>query len=959
MTVGWRALWRQLASTPAVAIGISVSVLLSVFLLAAAPRLLELVADEDLRATVSEPEPAQRNIRVERLGRIGAGPAGDPFRSVRDTGDAFASSEIPPALSGVIPSHYYLVDSPRFEVAPMPGEDMPHPFPVYLRYRYQEGIEERVELVSGQLPQTQEPVAILVGEACPEEPDEQTRLIAELAAGTAVDIDCVLTEAPHFQVAVSASTAEAMGLEIGRQVVLTPDPTDRLVFGLSGDELGYRFVMSISGIIAPDDLADEYWYGDPSLHQPAIRENADLRVIYATGLMAPDDYGPMLALTGEAGRSYVWRHFVDPDLVVATGADTLQAELTPFQLQYPAVSREPTDYTVVTQLSGLLEAHQAQRSQTVSLLSLSVAGLFAVVISVVAVLSVLMTRRQHAAIVLTRGRGASAGQLFLTRLYGALLLVIPAASIGYLVAAVVFPDTGRLVSYRVTVILAIVIVACLVCAGVTLFVAPLGLLRLTSPAVPPRGSTRRVVVETLVWVVAAGSVLLLRRRGQAEPADLEFDLLLALAPSLVVVAVALLLVRVYPHVVSVLALLASRARGLVTFVGLRRIRRMDFGSNLPLVAIVVCVATATYASMLSTSIVSGQIATSWHQVGGDYAVKGFGPDVALPTSIDFDALGSWDHRAMGQSFADAIAIGVGGRHSAEALAIDAGAYAELTSGTPGDIALPSFMFETPGEDAGTDANPVPVIVSDTWPGGFDLVPGDVFTLNLGPHQFTVVAGEVRDRYPDIPPDRPFVVLSLAAMETALGGPAAPTVAYLAATEDAGAELAANLAAQAPSARLISRYENLAAVAGDPFIRWGVLGSSVVFWSAALFAVVAAVSAFSILSAPRRRDLAYLRTVGLDSGQALAVTLLEQLPGVLVGTVVGVGAGLLAAVALGPALDLSAFTGGLAPTEVGFAWGQLVILATGLIGALGIAVVMFSVVRRRDELTAILRVGDQP
>lgn len=959
MTVGWKALWRQLMATPAVVIGISLSTLLAVFLLAAAPRLLELVADDDLRATVSEPEPAQRNIRVERLGRIGAGPPGDPFRSVRDTGDAFASSEVPPALGGVISGHYYLVDTPRFEVAAVPGEDLSHPFPVYLRYRYQEGIEDRVDLVTGQLPQTQEPVAILVGEGCPEDPDAQTQLIDELSAGGTVEIECVLTEVPHFQVAVSASTAEAMGLEVGRRVVLTPDPTDRLVFGLSGDELDYRFVMSISGIIELDDVADEYWYGDPSLHQPAIRENADLRVIYATGLMGPDDYGPMLGVTGEAGRSYVWRHFVDPDLVVTAGADTLQAELTNFQLQYSAVSREPTDYTVVTQLGRLLDTHEAQRAQTVSLLSLSVAGLFAVVVSVVAVLSVLMTRRQHAAIVLARGRGASSGQMALTRFYGSLLLVIPAASAGYAVAAAVFPDTGSLVPYRVTVIMATLILLCLVGAGLNVFIAPLGLLRPSSLVALPRGSTRRVVVEVLVIVVAAGSVLLLRRRGQAEPSEAGFDLLLAVAPTMVVLAVALLLIRVYPHLISALALLAAQARGLVAFVGLRRIRRMDFGSHLPLLAIVVCVATAAFASTLSTSIVSGQIATSWNHVGADYAVKGFGPDVALPRSIDFDTLGPWEHLAMGQSFADAIAISVSARHSADALAIDAPAYAELTSGTPGDIALPSFMFETPGADAGTDADPVPVIVSDIWPGGFDLAPGDVFTLNLGPQPLTAVVGEVRDRYPDIPPDRPFVVLSLAAMETALDGPAAPTVGYLSATEGSGSELAANLAEQAPSARLISRYEELAAVAGDPFIRWGVLGSSVVFWSAALFAVVAAISAFSILSAPRRRDLAYLRTVGLDSGQGLAVTLFEQLPGVLAGTVVGVAAGLLAAVALGPALDLTAFTGGLAPTAGAFDWLQLAVLTAGLIGALGLAVVMFSVVSRRDEVTTILRVGDQP
>lgn len=960
LSLGWTGISRQLGTTPAVVVSLFVAALIATFLLAAGPRLLEVVSEQDLQSTVSDPPPAQRNIRVERQGRIGSGPPGDPFRPVRQVGDAFLASEFPPSVAAVVTDHKYLVDSPRFVVSPRPGEQPPHPFPIYLRYRHQEDIDEHIELIEGELPRTQEPVTILVGAGCPTDPEEIETITGQLETeGPQPDLDCALQPVPHFQVAVSAATAAAMGIDIGQQMVLTPDPTDGAFFGMSNEELDFRFVMSISGIIQPDDIENEYWYGDPGLHQPAIRETADFRFVYATGLMNPDDYAPMFAVTGEAGRSYVWRYFVDPGLVAASDLEVLQTELNEFLGEYAPQTRVPTDFVVATRLSDLLASHEAQRSQTVALMSLSVAGLFATVVTVIVVLAVLMTRRQHAAITLTRGRGASTGQLVLTRIYEGFLIVTPAVAIGYFAAGLALPGTDSLISSRITFVFAVTVIAALVLTGLGFLGAPLGRLTTTGGTTSPVSSTRRAVAEVTIVVLATGAVMLLRRRGQTETQESAgFDLLLALAPTLVALALALIVVRIYPGFVRLLAWIGSKARGLVAFIGFRRIQRIDFGAQLPVLVTVVCVATAVYASTLQTSIESGQIASSWQEVGGDYAVKGFDDHVALPVSIDFDTLAPDAPTAMGWSIPDGVAIRTGAQNSVYVLAVEATKYQDLTRGTAGDIDLPSFLLNAPTDDLGSEDNPLPVIVADTWSGGFELVEGDTLVLNLGTRRLSAVVGQTRSTYPDVPSGRPFVVLDLDQLNAAVDVDPQPTVAYLAAPAGDGSEMSERLAAQAPSARLISRYEYLAEVGGDPFIAWADLGLGIVFWAATVFAVVSAVSALSITAATRRRDLAYLSTTGLNGRQALVVTLLEHLPAVVVGTIAGVGTGILAALALEPAIDLGSFTGGLVPSQIVINSPALVTIAVLMIGVLTAAVVMFVLLNRGRETGSVLRAGDE-
>lgn len=800
---------------------------------------------------------------------------------------------------------------------------------------------------------------MLVGSGCPVDPEERADLEERLRAGEspAEEIECALQDVPHYQVAVSSRTAEDLGIGIGQRMLIRPDPADLMFFGPSGNDLDFRGVMSISGIITLDEPSDEYWYGDPWLHQPRIRQNPDFRIISAAGLIAADDYGSMLTTMRQAGRDHVWRYFVDPALAQGADIDVLQADLAPFEARFTSSSARPNEYRVITQLADLLAAHQEQRTQTVALLSLSAAGLLTVVAAVILLLGTLMTERRTTQIVLTRNRGSSVSQLTLTRLYETLIITVPAGAIGYLAASLALAGTDDLMPYRATVVVVAVSTAVIVAAGVPLFSRRLGALQTERARQSKTSSLRRVVVEVVMVVLAAGAVVLLRRRGQiVDGGRSEFDLLLAATPTLLGIAGGLMILRIYAPVVRILAGLGARARGLVPFVGLRRILRQSIGARLSLLAVILCVATAAHASVTRSSIEHGQLASSWQTVGADYAVRGFADGVNLPSSIDLNGLESHGSLALGREYPSTKIEIDSGSTNAQILAIEADAHASLTGGTPADVSLSASLLAQPG--SGTEARPFSAIVSRVWPSDVSPGMGETFTLDLGRLQPVVKVVGIRDDYPGLTTGRPFVAIDHGMLQSMTEQPLLPTVAFVDAPLSSGKAIEAALHAQSPTARLTSRYSVLDSVARDPFVEWSALALRVVFVFAVALAVIAAVSSLALTTSTRKRDYGYLRTVGLDTGQATSMTIVEQLPAVVLGAVAGIVIGIGSALLLGPAIDLGAFTGDVLATPITVDWVAVGILAVSLIGAMTAAVVISVLITRRANLGRILRVGEE-
>lgn len=964
LSLDLRSIWLQLKSRPAVIATIVLAMVVGASLVAVAPGSLQRAATEDLRATVTEPSPALRNIRVERRGRIGPGPREDPMLHVRNAGAAFAETQFPPSVNTIVSDARYVVDTGRFQVVALPGQEPPHPFTMFLRFRFQEGSPDHLMVVDGMTPQPQMPVPLLEGDACPDDPEERAELI-ELLQSDAVDshegVDCRLEWVPHFEVMVTDETREAMGLQMGQRMLLSPDRLDPFYFGLAFGDLDFKLVMSISGIVELDDVGDDFWFGDSSLHMPRIQQNADLRIIYATGLASESDYPAMSSALGRVHRRYTWRYPVSPDEVVNADVERLESDLESLLAEFGSAGSHFDQPVVITRLPDLLEDHQEQRRQTLSFLSTGLVGLLGMVVAVVLVLTVLMTERQRDSLVLMRGRGASAGQLILTRTYQALILVVPGAIAGYAMARWLVPEADPLPGYRAVVTLGAVGIVAIVLGTVPVVGRRLGELLARRSGRPRKAPPSRVVMELAVTALTVGTVILLRRRGPMVPgsqAGQGFDLLLAAAPLLVAVTVGLLTMRLFPGLVRGMAWAGSHSRGLVPLVGFRRILQQTLSQRLPILVIILCVSTAAFSLLSRTTISEGQLASSWQEVGGDYSISNFTEHAPIPTSVELGDLVESEEMARGATFDDANVVSGVSAARTTVLAIETSDYERVSAGTPGSPKYPDdFDRAGPGQ-VGTDDAPIPAIVSRFWPAGLALEPGERFVLDMGRNRPTLIVAEVRDRYPGLEHRGTFVVVDLDLLQQSSDLPVQPTVAYLRAPASAETSLTQRISRQSSAATLTSRYETLERLRDDPLVSWVQIALGLLFVFAVGLAAVTAVSSLALGAAPRARDYAFLRTMGTVRRQALAMTVIEQLPSLIVSTVAGTLAGLSAGWILEPAIDFAPFIGGGLHTAIRIDWSVLALGMLALALAVGAGVSIFLLVLRDDEVTHVLRLGEE-
>ena len=498
-------------------------------------------------------------------------------------------------------------------------------------------------------------------------------------------------EVNHYEVVMSQASARDLDLEIGRQMVLTPDASDALFFGLALDELNYAVVFSLSGIVEFSDPDLEYWYGRTDLHEPRIQENADLRIVFTKGVMNPDAYPDLFSDIGFANMRYSYREFVSPVLIQDAELDLLVSDLREFQTIWTPVAAVPTRPRVITQLPDLLEDHLDQRAETVAVMSTTVATLLVVAVAVILLLSTLMTSRQRTSLVYSRNRGASSSQMGLTRIYEGILLAAPGAVLGYLLAELALPDTEDLIPYRIVVALTTAAIVMVVASAWHPITAPLGQLQRENLYGRP-SSTGRLVSEILVITVAAGSVILLRRRGSIQdgPDGATFDWLLASAPALLSVAVALVTLWVFPFVIRTISWAMAQLRGLVGFIGFRRLLNKSAGGPMAIAVILICVSGAVFASIAGTSVENGQAVSSYQAVGADFTVTANGRHRNLPGGVDLSGVRGVEASALATTFErarlqrDAIDL------NTEVMAIDAADYETVREGSVGGFGLPEL-----------------------------------------------------------------------------------------------------------------------------------------------------------------------------------------------------------------------------------------------------------------------------
>ncbi|MYS22001.1 hypothetical protein GTW78_17830, partial [Streptomyces sp. SID4948] len=425
-------------------------------------------------------------------------------------------------------------------------------------------------------------------------PDARTHL--RYVAGRAPADRTPLGTAP--QIALSQSTAQALGVRVGSRLGLAFDKTPAV------QQSSPTAVLVVSGVFRALPGADDFWNGQATLVEPSRtpQERSAGTVLAARGLVGTDA-ADLLAGAGVSGPLVTWQlradlrqaaldqaralagplsHYgADLNAALCQGADWITGDLS------CQVGGQPTGPLQVTDaLTPLLDTFTAQDHQARALAAFAVDALAAVALATTAVAVRLLLRRRSAHLSLQRARGASAARLVLVRGAVAWPVILIAALLGWAAGRSLAPTGASGAPHPLP--------AVLVAASAALTVSLMTWLAVREPRRPRRrrpsrrtaAGGRRVVLELTVLLAAAAGVAALRSQGP--------DGILGAVPVLVALAAVLILLRIYPVALRLLLRQTRRGRGAVGFVGLARAAHDAPATGLALFVLVLTLGTAVF-----------------------------------------------------------------------------------------------------------------------------------------------------------------------------------------------------------------------------------------------------------------------------------------------------------------------------------------------------------------------------
>lgn len=866
----------RLRTAPGPAAALFVLVLVTAFLAAALPRSVDRYQDSALRTSLAGASPLARGLDLTDSYDPTLSAGQDPVApgAVDAVEKAFQRMVRPPvrllrnsAVYGVrTGAESDVTDQalPRFS-SHDPGASLVA----------QAGLDAHVKLVSGKMPG---PLDV---------PDSGARPL---------NVDAAITE----------QTAKTLRLTVGRQVHLVKQGTRT------------PLTVTVTGIVAPLDPASLYWHMDDDLLRPQKTAptpplGEEPKFYWHFTLLVNRTAADAFPLLG-SGASLYWHHPLDASKLTAHDVPALQRELASFDSGAQAAALQASTHSQVHStgsIATVLAAFTAERDAVNPLVLIAEVGAATTALAVLLMAGGLAAERRRDEIALLRSRGGSLRGI-LRRLAGETTAVaLPAGVIGTALALLVLP-TDR---WSQAVLLGAVVT---VVALLTLPLRAAWSVRRPRPATredltAARPSRRRLVVELTLTVLMAGAVVALRQRGTSGGTD-PF---LAAAPVLVAVAAAVVLLRVYPLPLRLLARPAARLSGAVTHLGLARAGRSPATGQLPLLALLVALTLASFGGSVLSGIDHGRDRAATATVGADLridALHTLAPQ--LPGELSkVPGIGRMVTARIEPDSPDAVFT-----EPYSLVVVDPVAYAGLTRA----IGLPAFPASA---FAGYDGRgPLPAVLS---PRLATAIGDSTDRINTG-----VGIAEVRRAgvlsFTPATPGGEFVIISsaqLAAQHKGLVGydlfTRPTTLLAMAApgrTIDAKAlrDVVRNTTA---SATALLRTDQRAAMNDSPLQH----GARSLYLASV--AVGGAYSALALLlsllqAAPQRATLlARLRTMGMNRRQARRLVLLEMLPQVLLAAIGGVLVGLAVIPLLGPGVDLKALTFGngpqsLAPVDFG-------------------------------------------
>ncbi|MEU6808171.1 ABC transporter permease [Streptomyces sp. NPDC046831] len=696
------------------------------------------------------------------------------------------------------------------------------------------------------------------------------------AAGT------VTATAVGVEAAVTAETARRLHIEVG-SVLHVP--------ALARPSLA----VHVTGILTPRAPRGSYWATEPVLRTPVLARvlssDPDPPKYWVGALLIAPEAAP--ALLGTAGNPIRYWHLA-PDTGTLHARDLRGLKSAVAGLESgPGLERlrrlVHSDAGAGTDLDDVLLSYGGLRGGIAPLIAVAALGTATVAAIVLTLLGGLAADRRRSELALLRARGASLRGLTGRLLAETAVIAVPAGALGLVAALLAVPE-GRL-AYAAGAAAAVTVVAC---AALPLRAAlahrTARLHGAREDAVSVRPSRRRTVAELTLLVLAVGAVEALRRRGVAPAPDASGasgDQLVALAPVLVGVIAALVLVRLYPLPLRRLARPAGRLRGVVAHLSLARAGRTSVSAVLPLLALLTALTTAAFGGSVLAGVNTARDQAAVGALGADARVEGI---IELPAGLPGEVRRTRGVRQVTELSLAYQARPEEGERPVPLAGVDPGGYAALAART-GLGPFPRDELERPAR-----GTPLPALASPTVARIHGTRP---FPVRLGDGSLvTVRIAVVRERTPAVS-GADFLVVDRAGLSREAALPTALLVT------GPGVDAHALRRAVGDAAAVRIRSEERAQYADSPLQSGAERVYTAAVVAGAGYAVLALLLALLRAAPERAALLARLRTMGLTRAQGRRLLVLESLPQAVLAAAGGVLTGWATVRLLSPGIDLTA------------------------------------------------------
>ena len=716
----------------------------------------------------------------------------------------------------------------------------------------------------------------------------------------------VTARTPEVEAAVTAATAASLHIRVGS------------VIHVPGEGRG-PLAVRVTGILVPRDPAGAYWSAQPLLRTPTlVALPTPDRPKYWLGalLLAPDAAPALLGTSAQPGP--YWQLAPDLTTLHAHDLDRLKTAVASVEsgpgLQLARTYTTP-DTEVSTGLDDMFTAYGELRSGIRPLTAVAAFGTGTVALVVLLMAGGLTADRRRTELALLRARGASLRGLTARLLAETAVIAVPAAAIGLTVALLAAPEGRR--AHAVAAALAVALTASAaqpVRAALTH--RTVGVHGPREDVTTVRPSLSRTVAELTLLVLASGAVEALRRRGTSGSAG---DQLVALAPVLVGVIAALVLVRVYPPLLRRLTRPAGRLRGAVGHLSLARAGRTSVSAVLPLLALLTALTTAAFGGSVLAGVDDARDHAALLAVGADARLDATAP---LPAELPGRVSRLAGVHGLAEVSITDQAKPLDGQEAVPLVGVDPGSYAELTDRT-GFGAFTEGQLKRSGSVLPALASPSVATAYGTRPFLVGLPDTSAVTVRI------VL---VRDVTPAVS-GADFLVVDRAGLS---GTAARPSSLLVTGAHVSGSALRG---AAGSSAGVTVRAEERARYVDSPLQSGAERIYTAAVAAGAGYAVLALLLSLLRAAPERAALLARLRTMGLSRAQGRRLLILESLPQAVLAAAGGALTGWATIRLLAPGFDLTSVA--LASTQNPLGEARLrtdpVSLAVPAIGVLLVAV----------------------